>query len=1152
MLEGGPVDGPPQAGNGKASLPRDFGPYELLEEVARGGMGIVYRARQTQINRVVALKVMVAGQFAAPDFVKRFRTEAEAVASLDHPNIVPIYEVGEHGGQPFFSMKFVEGGTLAQEISKLKVRSSNLQAVELLVKLARAVHYAHQRGILHRDIKPGNVLLDAQGEPHLTDFGLAKLVEKDSTLTHTMAMLGTPSYMSPEQARGEAKHLTTAVDVYGLGAVFYELLTGQPPFAGGTTMETVRQVLDKEPRRPSAISEGIDRDLETICLKCLEKDPARRYSSAEALADDLERWQRHEPILARPQSALYVLRKLMRRHKGGVAAIAIIAALLIAGITVSIWQAGVQRDLRHLAEANALQATDARNDATVEALRRQRQLIKMHVAAGNKLVEDGDAFLGLLQFVEALRLEGGDAIREDVHRRRFASILRTSPQLRQLWTRPVNAFATARFSPDGTRVVCADEQGRVQIFDAVTARPLIPPIQTDPPPALAWFTRDGRYLATVNTDGMLRHWNPMSGEPAGPLLPTKIKWVGNRSDEDSVDYSADGRWVVAVVPDGVQVFTVPSGEPVGPLLAETSKVNRVRFNPNNQSIAISGRDPALQIVEMPSGKPAWTLTQNPERIQFVTFSPDGQRLATSSGLAGSDIDVWDLTRHERIVETIRSLPDAYDLQFSPDGERLAVAHTSDAMVLDARTGRSVGTLMNHRTHVTQFEFSPDSTQLVTASYDRTARVWETDTGRSLVPAFRHTDLVVEAHFSPDGTGLLTTCADGTTRLWGLNSNGGQRDTWHHDIREPGNVRISPDGQHLLVFGESRSLQIWNIRSGQPTSTRKEAATIKAACFNGDGSRIAVATEDGWVRLRDLESDAEVFAVRHAAQVRCLEFSPDGKQFVSASIDGIARIWNTADGAPLTPELLHNDRVRHTAFSADGRFLITGSDDHRVRIWDTRSGALVGEPLELSSPVRSASLSSDGKRILTLRSGISGGTGATQLWDAMTRQPISPEVPLMASWWFPAPFSPDGRRYLMHRDPTTVAICDAETGNLAVPLLEHLYTPRGYAFSPDGRLVATHANRIARVWDAGTGEPVSPPLTHEDYILSVDWTRDGREIITTTSGKDLHVWDVSPASATVEELTRIAELMVAHRLDPRAGTIPLTPKEMKARWRDIKP
>src|SRR5215472_12836245 len=332
LLDTGPLAGALQLAVGKSVLPRAFGPYELLEEVARGGMGIVYRARQTQVNRVVAVKLMAAGQFAAPDFLKRFCTEAEAAASLDHPNIVPIYEVGECEGQPFFSMKFVEGGSLAARISNQEFQTAQHEAAVLVAKLARAAHYAHQRGILHRDIKPGNVLLDAHGEPQLTDFGLAKLVERDSTFTRTMAMLGTPSYMSPEQARGEAKQLTTAVDVYGLGAVFYELLTGQPPFAGGTTMNTVRQVLEKEPRRPSALKPGIDRDLETICLKCLEKDPARRYGSAEALGADLERWQRHEPVEARPPSAAYRLQKAWSRNRLAFSAAIAVVLALVAGL----------------------------------------------------------------------------------------------------------------------------------------------------------------------------------------------------------------------------------------------------------------------------------------------------------------------------------------------------------------------------------------------------------------------------------------------------------------------------------------------------------------------------------------------------------------------------------------------------------------------------------------------------------------------------------------------------------------------------------------------------------------------------------------------------------------------------------------------------
>ena len=275
----------------------DFGDYELLEEIGRGGQGVVYRARQKSLNRTVALKVIGLGHWASDAHLKRFRREAEAAASLDHSGIVPIYEVGERDGSCYFSMKFIEGGQL-DEVSKREPMPIR-RAVELIAKVARTVHYAHEHGILHRDIKPGNILLDQKGEPHLTDFGLARLVESESTVTRTMEVLGTPSYMAPEQAVGNNDAVSSVTDVYGLGAVLYQLLTGHPPFAGGTTYETIKLLLDTEPRQPRLWNSKIDRDLSTICLKCLEKDPKRRYSSALALAEDLERWLKHEPIKAR-------------------------------------------------------------------------------------------------------------------------------------------------------------------------------------------------------------------------------------------------------------------------------------------------------------------------------------------------------------------------------------------------------------------------------------------------------------------------------------------------------------------------------------------------------------------------------------------------------------------------------------------------------------------------------------------------------------------------------------------------------------------------------------------------------------------------------------------------------------------------------------
>src|SRR5437763_2724163 len=314
-----------------ARMSKDFGDYEVLEEIGHGGQGVVYRARQKGLNRIVALKVIGLAHWATEAHVKRFRLEAEAAASLNHPCIVPIYEVGDRDGACYFSMGLVEGGQLDAVAKREPIPIR--RAAELIAQLARTVSYAHEHGILHRDIKPGNILLDAKREPHLTDFGLERLVETESTVTRTMEVLGTPSYMAPEQAVGNNARVTSATDVYGLGAVLYQLLTGHPPFAGGTTFETVRLVLDTEPRQPRLLSPKIDRDLNIICLKCLEKDPKRRYPSALALAEDIERWLKHEPIQARRTGIFTRGRKWVRRNPTS----ALLAASLVALAAAAGW-----------------------------------------------------------------------------------------------------------------------------------------------------------------------------------------------------------------------------------------------------------------------------------------------------------------------------------------------------------------------------------------------------------------------------------------------------------------------------------------------------------------------------------------------------------------------------------------------------------------------------------------------------------------------------------------------------------------------------------------------------------------------------------------------------------------------------------------------
>ena len=323
-----------------AALAGEFGDYELLHEIGRGGQGIVYLARQKSLNRTVALKILKLGQWASRADLKRFRREAAAAASLDHPLIVPIYEVGERDGSCYFSMKFVEGGQLDEVVSRAPI--SRRQAAEVIAKVARTVHYAHQHGILHRDIKPGNILLDTSGEPHLTDFGLARLVEVDSAVTDTEQIMGTPSYMAPEQAMGPNAQLTSTTDVYGLGAVLYQLLTGHPPFAAETMYETIRLLVETDPREPRFLNRKIDRELSTICLMCLEKDPNRRYPSALALAEDLEHWLKHEPIRAKRSGILTHACKWVQRNPTVAALIVSLIALAVA-MSWNVWKSNLFR-----------------------------------------------------------------------------------------------------------------------------------------------------------------------------------------------------------------------------------------------------------------------------------------------------------------------------------------------------------------------------------------------------------------------------------------------------------------------------------------------------------------------------------------------------------------------------------------------------------------------------------------------------------------------------------------------------------------------------------------------------------------------------------------------------------------------------------------
>ena len=1038
MLEGGSLEGPPQSTAAAASLPRPFGSYELLEEVARGGMGIVYRARQTQINRFVALKVMAAGVFAAPDFVERFRTEAEAVASLHHPNIVPIYEVGEVEGHPFFSMRFLEGGSLSQRISNPKSQISDREAAGLLAKLARAVHFAHQRGILHRDIKPGNVLLDAKGEPHLTDFGLAKLVENDSTLTRTVAMLGTPSYMSPEQARGEAKQLTTAVDVYGLGAIFYELLTGQPPFAGGTTMETVRQVLDKDPRRPSVIRPGIDRDLETVCLKCLEKDPARRYSSAEAVAADLERWQRDEPILARPQSGLYVFGKLVRRHKGGTAALGAIMLMIIAGAVFSSWQAEVQRALRAKAEANERAAQDAQAQATAQQKKAEAEMQR---------AEEQLARAEWLLYASKLMMAQNDF--DSANGALALHYLSECPEKlrgwewRHLWNR-FNARLTL----------------------AGHARPV----------SSVAFSADGQRIVTGSQDKTAKVWNATTGEQ---LLTLK----GGKGDIYGAALSPDGQRIVTaggmagsgIVPGEAKVWDASTGRHLLDLKGHNYSVFSAAFSPDGKRIVTAASERSYQSGEVKvwdasSGEELLTLPYT-ESVRCVAFSPDGQRIVTGSM---AQVKVWDAATGKELLTLKGHTSTIFSVRFSPEGRRIvSTSWDKTARVWDASTGREILAFKGHDNWVTSAEFSPDGKRIATGSWDKTIKIWDAQTAQEILTLKGHEAQVRSVAFSPDGKRVVTCSDDRTARVW--DAEGGQEiPTLKGHAAYVTSIAFSPDGKRLVTGSRDGTVKVWDrttrreVRSLLYKSGPVEVATVWCVAVSPDGHRIAAGGMDKTARVWDAETGQQLLVLEHNTNaVLSIAFSPDGKRIAAgigwygepAPRPGEVKIWDAATGQ-LKLALPHPLPAWSLAFSSDGKRIVTGSAMvGEVKLWDAVTGQEIFARKGHRGGVGGVAFSPDGQRI------VSGGYDHTaKMWDANTGQELF-TLKGHTDHLLSVAFSPDGQRIVTGSEDQTVKVWETSTGLEVFSFKGQTKPVRSVAFSPDGQWIVTGSDEIVRVWSA---------------------------------------------------------------------------------------
>lgn len=1022
--------------------------YEVHSIIGAGGMGVVYKARHRNLGRTVALKMLRGTTLADPDVYSRFKAEAEAVARLQHPNIIQVFEfgtvdpaVGEIHPSPFMSLEFVEGGSLTRYTDRPQ---SPRFAAEMVEKLARAVHSAHRLGVVHRDLKPANVLLTTEGEPKIADFGVAKQLgaERDAGgrfMTQAGTVLGTPEYMAPEQAAGNAP--TEALDIYALGVILYHLLTARVPFQGATPAETMTLAQLQDPVSPRRLQPTLPRDLETICLKCLEKEPGKRYGSAAALADDLRRFLGGQTIQARRVRDVEKALRWCRRNPLAAACLAGVIGTFLVAFALVFWsylrvETALHQEAqqRHAAERKEKAERWERYRANIVATASALQVHNVGSARGT-LEDTPEEYrnwewrhfhsrLDLAQ--QVLRHDegtvSGTAITPDgrravqVYHEGFAQVWDTAECKKlgrfQLGTAVVQALPT----PDGKTLVCAMKDGTLELVAIDTRRQRAVLRGHDIPPHTVLFTADSARIITGSSDDTVRVWDCDSGQLLRVLHP-------------------------------------PSG------------LGGARICPKGHRMVTSSRRcAAVQLWNLDTGAIIAHLPGHESGLREIGFSPEGDRVATVTSFPGNELRLWNVATGELIRELGRHTNTVTQIAFNGDGTRIASCSMDQTIGLwDGTTGKPIAVLKGHNGQVTWVAFNPDGNQLVSGSQDHTVRLWDAVHGTPLAVLNGHTASVYPVAYTADGSQIVSASLDGTIRLWDAQLKDGNGLLRGHKSFVY-SVAFHPDGERVASASWDGTVRIWEATTGQQKALLNHGANtiVTAVAFHPNGNLLATRIR-GAIVLWDLSSGQELHRWHshsdHWRDTR-LAFSPRGDLLASGCQGGVVRLWDVETRAEAAVLRGHRDEVRDVAFSPDGRWLASVGDvsDRTIRIWDVATKTQVQVLTGHKDCIYAVAFSPDGTRLAS-----SSVDGTARLWDPATWTEIT--TLKHGTNVYGLAFTPDGTRLACACADNSIRFWDVATHQSVAELRGHGNYVHALAFSPDGtRLASASGDCLVRIWD----------------------------------------------------------------------------------------